>query len=216
MKVSRKLWILLTIVLLFAISAAPIQASGGGERDEPNPAGVQDNLPDPLTTKQLEQKQQALEAKLNGKALGKTHEVARGQYVELARAGEGAIWTVLGEFADVKHNQMPQPDRTVDNTTFWVQNFDRAHYMDLLFNDAPGTNSMRNFYVEQSSNRYTVHGDVTDWIAVSGNAISNTYDNCLASGSTTPKYGSSLRRLSPGGTTCRSQPARPQPRSTST
>ena len=35
MKVSRKLWILLTIVLLFAISAAAIQASGGGERDDP-------------------------------------------------------------------------------------------------------------------------------------------------------------------------------------
>ena len=50
MKVTRKLWILLTIVLLFAMFAAPIQASGGG--DEPNPAGVQDNLPDPLTTKQ--------------------------------------------------------------------------------------------------------------------------------------------------------------------
>ena len=95
MKVSRKLWILLTIVLLFAISAAPIQASGGGERDEPNPAGVQDNLPDPLTTKQLEQKQQALEAKLNGKALGKTHEVARGQYVESpeqARERSGPCW----------------------------------------------------------------------------------------------------------------------------
>jgi immune inhibitor A len=185
MKVTRKLWILLTIVLLFAMFAAPIQASGGD--DEPNPAGVEDNLTDPMTTQQLEQKQQALEAQLNGKASGKTHEVARGQYVELTREGEGAIWTVLGEFADVKHNQMPQPDRTLDNTTLWVQNFDRAHYMDLLFNDASGANSMRNFYIEQSSNRYTVHGDVTDWIPVSGNANSNTYDNCLASGSTSSK-----------------------------
>ena len=187
MKTTRKLWILLTIVLLFAMFAAPIQASGGGERDEPNPAGVEDNLTDPMTTQQLEQKQQALEAQLNGKAYGKTHEVARGQYVELAREGEGAIWTVLGEFADVKHNQMPQPDRTVDNTTLWVPDFNRAHFMDLLFNDAPGANSMRNFYIEQSSGRYAVHGDVTDWIAVSGNANSNTYDNCNPSGSTSSK-----------------------------
>jgi immune inhibitor A len=30
---------------------------------------------------------------------------------------------------------------------------------------------MRNFYIEQSANRYTVHGDVTDWIMVPGNAV---------------------------------------------
>ena len=34
---------------------------------------------------------------------------------------------------------------------------------------------MRNFYIEQSSNRYTVHGDVADWIPVPGNAA--TYDD---------------------------------------
>ena len=33
MKTTRKLWILLTIVLLFTMFAAPIQASSGG--DEP-------------------------------------------------------------------------------------------------------------------------------------------------------------------------------------
>ncbi len=30
--------------------------------------------------------------------------MARGQYVELAREGEGVLWTVLGEFADLTHN----------------------------------------------------------------------------------------------------------------
>ena len=40
---------------------------------------------------------------------------------------------------------------------------------------APGANSMRNFYIEQSSNRYTVHGDVTDWVPVPGDAAS--YDD---------------------------------------
>ena len=33
------------------------------------------------------------------------------------------------------------------------------------------------YYIEQSSNRYTVDGDVTDWIAVPGNAAS--YDDDL-------------------------------------
>ena len=95
-----------------------------------------------------------MEAKLNGKAFGRTGEVARGQYVELAREGEGAIWTVMGEFQDLDHNLIPAPDRAVNNTTLWVPDFSRDHMMDLLFNDAPGANSMRNFYREQSSGRY--------------------------------------------------------------
>ena len=179
MKTTRKLWILLTIVLLFAMFAAPIQANGRGERDEAGPAGRNDNRPDPLTTEQLEQKQQAKEAQLNGKAYGKTHEVARGQFVELAREGEGAIWTVLGEFADMDHNTMPEPDRNVDNSTIWAPDFSREHYLDLLFDEAPGANSMRNYFIEQSSNRYTVYGDVTDWIPVPGVAAS--YDDDFAS-----------------------------------
>ena len=110
MKLARNLSILLTVVVLFAMGAMPIPASGSGGRDE-SLAGRIDNRPDPLTTKQLELKKRALEAKLNGKAYGKTHEVARGQYVELAREGEGAVWTVLGEFADFAHNTH-RPSRT--------------------------------------------------------------------------------------------------------
>ncbi|MFL0269732.1 immune inhibitor A domain-containing protein [Candidatus Clostridium radicumherbarum] len=135
----------------------------------------EDNRPDPLTTKQLELKEQALNAKLNGKAKGKTQEVAKGQYVELDREGEGAIWTVLGEFQDLKHNTIPKPDRNVDNSTIWTSDFSRNYYMDMLFNDTSGANSMLNFYKEQSSNRYTVNGDVTDWILVPGNAAN--YDD---------------------------------------
>jgi len=131
--------------------------------------GRVDNLPDPLSTKQAELKAAALEAKLNGKAPDKVKEVARGQYVELAREGEGEIWTVLGEFNDLAHNNLPEPDRAVNNTTIWVPDFNRDYYLDLLFNGAPGANSMHNFYIEQSSNRYTVNGDVTDWVPVPGN-----------------------------------------------
>ena len=136
-----------------------------------------DNKPDPLTTEQLELKGKAIESKLGGKDAGNTVEVAKGQFVELAREGEGAIWTVLGEFADFAHNSIAEPDRAVDNTTIWKPDFSRDYYMDLLFNDAKGANSMRNYYIEQSSNRFTVHGDVTDWVMVSGEAA--TYDDDL-------------------------------------
>ncbi len=170
---------MIAIVAILVIAIVPVAGASsgmyGGANDEPTYAPKEDNRPDPLTTKQQELKQQAMEAKLNGKAYGKTHQVARGQFVELAREGEGAIWTVLGEFPDLLHNTMPEPDRSIDNTTLWVQDFSRDHYMDMLFNDGPGANSMRNFYIEQSSNRYTVHGDVTDWVLVSGPAAS--YDD---------------------------------------
>ncbi len=162
------LLILAMLVIAFAPAAGAAPNLSGGANDDPNFVQREDNLPDPLTTRQLGLKQQALEAKLNGKAYGKTQEVARGQYVELAREGEGALWTVLGEFADFHHNNIAQPDRAVNNTTIWVPDFSRNYFMDLLFNAAPGANSMRNFYIEQSSNRYTVHGDVTDWVTAPG------------------------------------------------
>ena len=111
----------LLMVLALLLCAVPAAVAAPPASDDitgdPQPVAKQDNKPDPLTTHQLELKEKALEAKLNGKAYGKTHEVARGQYVELAREGEGALWTVLGEFADLPHNTMPQPDRAVDNTT---------------------------------------------------------------------------------------------------
>lgn len=167
---------ILALASMFAVNAVwAAPAANSGSDGEAESAPREDNRPDPLTTQQQELKAEALEAKLNGKAHGRTHQVARGQFVELEREGEGALWTVLGEFADLAHNTMPEPDRSVDNTTIWVPDFSRDYYMDLLFDESPGANSMRNFYIEQSSNRYTVHGDVTDWIPVSGPAAS--YDD---------------------------------------
>jgi len=138
------------------------------------------------------------------------YEVARGQFVELAREGEGAVWTVLGEFADFQHNTIAEPDRTSDNTTIWMRDFDRDYFMDLLFDDAPGANSMRNFYLEQSSGRYTVHGDVSDWIHVPGNAADYDYPQKER------RSGASSRTRWTAGTRRRSPPARPRRRSMST
>ncbi len=178
------IWLLrITVVVAIMLALAPIAidnpgtsfAQGMGDGiNEPGPA-PEDNLPDPLTTQQGELKQQALEAKLSGKAYGKTQQVARGQYVELVREGEGAVFTVLGDFADYTHNQIAPPDRTVNNTTMWVPDFSRAHYLNMFFNDAAGANSMRNFFKEQSAGRYAVHGDVTDWVQVRGDAADYDY-----------------------------------------
>jgi immune inhibitor A len=176
-KIFRAFFVALVLLLLVAVPAARATPPVSGYGGKSALAHIGDNPPDPLTTKQRELKQVALEAKLNGKARGKTMQVARGQYVELAREGEAAVWTVLGEFVDFPHNSIAQPDRAVDNSTIWEPDFNRSYYMKMLFNDTPGANSMRNYYVQQSAKRFTVHGDVTDWVPVPGNAADYTYPN---------------------------------------
>jgi immune inhibitor A len=42
--------------------------------------------------------------------------------------------------------------------------------MSILFDEGKGVNSMRQWYIENSSNRYAVYGDVTDWVSLPGNA----------------------------------------------
>jgi immune inhibitor A len=180
--VKKKVLVILILVAVLAIAAIPAVAGQPnqaryGFADDPDFVPKEDNLPHPLGVQQSALTQKALDAKLNGKAYGKTHEVARGQFVELERTGEDLIFTVLGEFNDFPHNNIAEPDRAVDNTTYWVADFSQAHYQDMLFSDAPGANSMRNFYIEQSSNRYAVDGGVTDWVTVPDNAVN--YDDDL-------------------------------------
>jgi len=173
--------------------AAPPQRDFADAFNADRDAGS-DSLKHPLGEKQNALKEKAMEAQLLGKASGKVHEVAKGQYVELERVGEDLIWTVTADFGDTEgwppfldgglpgpqHNQIPEPDRNVDNTTLWVPDFNRDHYMDLLFAEGEGVNSMRNFYIEQSSNRYTVDGDVTDWAEVPyRTAVYGRYDSTV-------------------------------------
>ncbi len=93
-------------------------------------------------------------------------EVARGQYVELAQEDGDAIWTVLGEFGDLPHNTIPEPDRSQDNTTIWTEDFSQPYFDELLYSSADGVTSVANYYEELSSGRYTVTGEVEDWVSV--------------------------------------------------
>ena len=182
---------MLVIAVVPMVGAAPAQA--GNSADGPIMLGANtDNPSHPLGDAQKALQAKGFEAKLNGKVTGPVAEVAHGQFVELERQGEDSIWTVLGEFGDLEspfgilqggapgpqHNQIPQPDRTVDNTTIWAPDFSEAYFENLLFSEAPGAVSMRNFYIEQSSNRYTVNGDVTDWGQVPYRAAHYGRDYC--------------------------------------
>ena len=179
----RKKLLLLVAVLATAfatavpVGAAPEQPVPFAPGEVPGIGANTDNPSHPLGDEKAALQLQGFQQKLNGKTDGPVAEVAKGQFVELERVDEDSIWTVLGEFGNQihpvtggtpgpLHNQIPEPDRTVDNSTIWAPDFSETYYEDLLFSDTPGDVSMRNFYIEQSSNRYTVNGDVTDWVQV--------------------------------------------------
>jgi immune inhibitor A len=130
---------------------------------------------------------------------GKTGKKDKGPtFVQLDRTGEDTIWTVLAEFGDQPathnhgalgtidhggtpgplHNQIPKPDRTVDNTTIWASNFDVDYYKNLLFSEKPGASSVRNFYIENSSGAYAVNGVVENWVKLPYNEAAYGSDYC--------------------------------------
>jgi immune inhibitor A len=131
--------------------------------------------------------------KLGTKAAGaKGTKNAKGkvdQYVELAREKTDRIFVVLAEFGNERHpnypdqdtapaipgpatfdgplnNAIPAPDRSVDNSTVWQPNYDQKHFQDLYFGNG---NSVKKYYEKQSSGRYSVSGEVTDWVKVKYN-----------------------------------------------
>lgn len=183
----------LLIVMMLAALLVPGAGAAPLAAEEPINLGANtDNPSHPKGDHQALLREKGFEAKVNGKTDGPVAEVAHGQFVELEREGEDSIWTVIGEFGPADHpapilfsgipgplhNEIPEPDRSVDNTTIWTSDFTEAYYEDLLFSEAPGDVSMRNFYIEQSANRYTVNGDVTDWVQVPWNAAAYGRNYC--------------------------------------
>ncbi|HEY6567375.1 MAG TPA: immune inhibitor A domain-containing protein [Actinomycetota bacterium] len=98
-----------------------------------------------------------------------TVRLPNGQFVDYAREDTDHIVTILAEFDDPREGLLPEPDRNVDNSTYWVPKMNRQHYRDMLF--APGggsygNSSMHDNYLEMSSGRYTVKGQVSRWVHI--------------------------------------------------
>jgi immune inhibitor A len=110
-------------------------------------------------------------------------------YVELSREQTDRIFVVLAEFGNERdprypdqdtdpatpgpttfegplHNQIPEPDRSLDNSTVWQADYSAQHYRDLYFGEGKGVESLKTYYEKQSSGRYSVDGAVTDWVKV--------------------------------------------------
>ena len=138
-----------------------------------------DELPSQITDEERELRTKALDAVLQGKATvsnrggSKVTKLPNGQYVELGRETTDNVFVVLTEFGDQVHptyggapgplhNQIEQPDRSVNNTTIWQPSYETSHYQDLYFGEGP--NSVASYFERQSSGRYSIQGSVADWV----------------------------------------------------
>lgn len=201
----RSLALVASLVLLMSMvgtTVAQVPARDDGGAGTAGATGNKsDNLHSPQADKQNAARTRAQEMVLKGQVTpqgdNKVVKVAKGQYVELARVGEDSILTILAEFgsgtpththsgsplnhggpAGPAHNQIPAPDRSVDNSTIWAPDFSESYFENLLFSEAPGASTMRNFYIENSSGRYAVNGDVSPWVQVPNNEATYGSNYC--------------------------------------
>ncbi|MGW1771547.1 immune inhibitor A domain-containing protein [Streptomyces sp. NPDC002104] len=123
----------------------------------------------------------------------KVVKLADKKYVELGREKTDKIFTILVDFGDQVdntttfdpdgpgpkppvpkyggepgplHNQIAKPDRTTNNSTAWRKDFNRAYFQDLYFGTGTGKNSLKTYYEKTSSGRYSVEGEVADWVKI--------------------------------------------------
>ncbi|MFF4135296.1 immune inhibitor A domain-containing protein [Streptomyces mirabilis] len=169
-----------------ADDAASAAASASANRHEPRPAGneAEHDLDGPLSKTQEAQREEALNQVISGDAKVQDRNGSqvvklkgKNKYVELGREKTDKIFTILVEFGDQVdsryggtvgplHNQIAAPDRTQDNSTAWQADYNQAHFQDLYFGTGKNTESLKKYYEKQSSGRYSVDGEVTDWVKV--------------------------------------------------
>ncbi|CAL9515031.1 Pre-pro-metalloprotease PrtV [Streptomyces sp. enrichment culture] len=171
-----------------AAPEAPPAAVGSRDHD-PHPAeGMESHdLDGPLSKTREAQRQEALDQVISGRTTVKDREGSKvvrlkgdkggGKYVELGREKTDRIFTILVEFGEKTdsryggtpgplHNRIAAPDRAEDNSTAWKADYDREHYEDLYFGTGDGVESVKKYYEKQSSGRYSVEGEVSDWVKV--------------------------------------------------
>ena len=169
--------------LLLVVSALAIGSPAAAQQHlERLPSGRNANdLPNPLAARQAALHRQAVERSIRESLAGNVVQVAPGQFVDTAAEGQARYWMVPAEFGakihptyggvpGPLHNQIPEPDRLVDNTTIWRPDFSQSYYHDLLFSDAAGALSLRNYFEEQSFGLYSIGGAAADWGSVTYNS----------------------------------------------
>ncbi|MDH6584988.1 immune inhibitor A [Streptomyces sp. SAI-133] len=186
----------------FAVAQAADSSAGPSavDRQDPQPAKAREHDFDgPLTKTQEAQRKEALDQVISGNATVKNRGGSQvvelksrkgdSKYVELGREKTDKIFTILVEFGDQVdpryggtagplHNQIAQPDRSQNNSTAWQADYNQAHFQDLYFGTGKKTESLKKYYEKQSSGRYSVEGEVTDWVKVPYNEARYGSNKC--------------------------------------
>ena len=162
----------------------PQTASAHGDRN------VSDSLSPKWKQKYDARNAAAIEKRLRKGGSGDSVKLGRNKYGRVAQKDTDKIFVVLAEFENTQHaayagqaedaqrvdgplhNQIPRPDRTTDNSTLWQKDYNQSHYDDMYFN------RMKSFYEDQSTGKYSVDGDVTEWVRVPFNEARYGRDFC--------------------------------------
>ncbi|WP_199837366.1 immune inhibitor A domain-containing protein [Streptomyces caniscabiei] len=190
-----------TLSALTVAQAADTASAASVDRHDPSDhqhAGEHD-LEGPLSRTQEAQREEALQQVISGDATVKDRDGSqvvqlkskkgKSKYVELGREKTDKIFTILVEFGDEidsryggtpgpLHNQIAEPDRAQDNSTAWQADYDQAHFQDLYFGTGKKTESMKKYYEKQSSGRYSIEGEVSDWVKVPYNEARYGNNKC--------------------------------------
>ncbi|GGJ87642.1 protease [Streptomyces camponoticapitis] len=88
--------------------------------------------------------------------------------------GPEAPITKYGGEPGPQHNEIAEPDRKVDNSTAWQADYNQQHFQDLYFGEGKDSKgqqkeSLKTYYEKTSSGRYSVDGEVSDWVKVKYN-----------------------------------------------
>ena len=192
-----KLVALATASLISAAVTLPLSSAGaapgtgaGSAPSTSGPATHSDSLTPKWRSKFEERNQKAVEKRLRHGGRGNSVKVGKGAYGRVAQTGQDKIFVVLAEFGNTQHsayagqapdaqrvdgpmhNQIPEPDRSKDNSTNWQPDYDQAHYQNMYFK------RMKKFYEDQSSGKYSVDGQVTEWVKVPFNEARYGRDSC--------------------------------------
>nr|WP_237546563.1 immune inhibitor A domain-containing protein [Streptomyces sp. SID5606] len=152
-----------------------------------------------MSDTQAAQREEALNQVISGKASVKKKDGSNvvqlkskkgdAKYVELGREKTDKIFTILVEFGDKVdsryggtpgplHNKIAKPKRKDDNSTAWKEDYNQEHFQDLYFGSGEGVNSVKTYYEKQSSGRYSVDGEVSDWVKVPYNEARYGSNKC--------------------------------------
>jgi immune inhibitor A len=150
-----------------------VAGAGGGAPDKRGAAAAGHSKPlPPFVEKRQKDRLAAADLVARGLAAPDANGVVslrNGRFVNYRLEGTEYLTAVLVDFTDVKHGQIPAPNRSVDNSSYWSADVSPAHYEAMLFTPGGGSYglpSMRDYYLEQSSGRFTWTGDVSYWVQV--------------------------------------------------